>query len=83
MDKVSQEIAQLMQRNRINSYKIKVVRKFYAFDKKLTDSEEIPYENDYLQIEYNCTDPHAKQLTSDLEGLPSKNFTMNLFILVK
>ncbi len=68
MDKVNEEISKIMQMNRINSYKTKVVRKMYAFDKTLSGDETIPFENEYLQIEYNCTDPHAKQLSSDLEG---------------
>ncbi len=68
MDKVNQEISKIMQMNRINSYKCKVVRKMYAFDRILNGDESIPYENEYLQIEYNCNDSHAKQLSPDLEG---------------
>lgn len=69
MDKVNQEIAVILQRNKISSYKTKVVKKYYAFDKVLPNGESsIPYENEYLQIEYLSTDHHQKALPADLEG---------------
>lgn len=69
MDKVNQEIARIMAAHRINSYKSKVVRKNYAFDRVLPNCDEaIPYENEYLQIEYLSTDQHSKPLSADIEG---------------
>jgi DNA polymerase alpha subunit A len=52
---------------------IKVVRRNYAFDKRLSDAEtDIPYETDYLQVEYVVANQDktsgSHQLPSDLSG---------------
>ena len=67
MDKVNQEIANVMAAHKISSYKTNVVKKFYAFDKILPNGESIPYENEYLQVEYS-TDQNSKPLSADIEG---------------
>jgi len=70
MDKLNQEIAQVMERNKIYTYKTKVVKKYYAFDKHLSSgAESIPYENEYLQVEYSTANSqHSIALGADLEG---------------
>lgn len=78
MEKVNQEVSRLMQAHKISNFKTKVVKKFYAFDKILSNGESIPYENEYLQVEYS-TDQNVKSLSADLEGKLISN-SMIIFI---
>lgn len=70
MDMVSQEVAEIMAKMKINNYSTKVVRKHFAFDKKLADNydyDTVPVESDYLQLEYH-SDSSAKVISPDLVG---------------
>jgi hypothetical protein len=72
MEMVNQELNLIMSKLKISSYTSKVVKKNFAFDKKFAnkeDYEDIPYESEYLQVEYH-PDAHASNrvLPADLSG---------------
>ncbi|RNA18984.1 DNA polymerase alpha catalytic subunit [Brachionus plicatilis] len=70
MDQVRQEIEFLLEKNRISSYRINVVKKNYAFDRRGGNKldEEIPYESEYLQVEYFQNQHSNRQLPIDIQG---------------
>jgi DNA polymerase alpha subunit A len=57
IEKCQLELQALMQKNKINQFKFKTCRKYYAFDKHIgpSQTEQIPYESEYIQVEYNTT----------------------------
>ncbi|CAF0727616.1 unnamed protein product [Brachionus calyciflorus] len=70
IEQVRNEIEQILDKNRISSYKMKIVKKNYAFDRRGLSKidEEIPYECEYLEVEY-LQDQHGnRQLPADLQG---------------
>ena len=54
IEQVTAEIQTLLAKNKINQFKLKTVKKIYAFDKHIgaKQDELISYESDYLQVEY-------------------------------
>jgi DNA polymerase alpha subunit A len=80
MAQVKQEVDSLMAKYKIATYRTRVVKKLYAFDRRSNSKqpqldEEIPYESEYLEIEYNVpqnsSNHHANQshqLPGDLQG---------------
>ncbi len=56
IEKCTSELKTIMQKNKINQFKFKTCRKYYAFDKHIgsNKTEQIPYESDYLQVEYTA-----------------------------
>ena len=74
MDDVRQEVDTLMDRNRIGSYKTKVVKKNFAFDKprRCGADEEVPYETEYLQVEFQ---PEKHSTHAQLETAEGECFS--------
>lgn len=72
MEKVTEEIVSILTRLKISSYTTKVVKKNFAFDKKLPnkdDGDEIPYEGEYLQVEYHQeSSQNNRAIPADLQG---------------
>ena len=69
MEAVIKEISSLMNKNKISQFRTRTVKKYYAFDKHLgiNQDEDIPYEAEYLQVEYQPTQ-HSNKLTNEMEG---------------
>ncbi len=69
MEAVCKEITTLMNKNKISQFRTRTVKKYYAFDKHLgvNQDQTIPYEADYLQVEYQPTQ-QSNKLTNDMEG---------------
>lgn len=58
---VIQELATIFSRLKITKYTTKIVKKNFAFDKKFAnkeDAEDIPYESEYIQVEYHVDSNH-------------------------
>lgn len=72
MELVGKEIDSIMLKNKINNYRTRVVKKFFAFDRRSaskTDPVDIPYEAEYLQVEYTLgAHDNNKQIPADLQG---------------
>ena len=74
LEDVEKEIDSLMERHKIMQYKVKRVKKMFAFDRHVrpgaaaASGDEVPYESEYVQLEY-MADRHASNLQLDsLEG---------------
>lgn len=57
IEKCTSELQTIMQKNKINQFKFKTCRRYYAFDKHIgpNKTEQIPFESDYLQVEYTTS----------------------------
>lgn len=78
---VIQELANIMSKLKITRYTTKIVKKNFAFDKKFAnkeDYEDIPYESEYIQVEYHVDSNHnsnnnnvgggGRNMLADLSG---------------
>ena len=74
MEQVKQEIDSMMQKFKISNYKTRVVKKYFAFDKrsnsKIPIDEDIPFESEYLEIEYNLPQNNVNHHTQQSHQLP-------------
>lgn len=70
MDQVRKEFEIVLEKNRISSYRINVVKKNYAFDKRGSSKtdDQIPYESEYLQVEFFQDQHSNRQLAADIQG---------------
>ena len=68
MEDVKKEMMNILEKSRIYNYKMKVVKRFYAFDRRLTNNDPIPFDGEYLQVEYFNDNQNVKHLPYDLVG---------------
>ena len=80
MDMLKREIDAVMAKHKITAYRTRTVKKNYAFDKRTLNGrtahmdEPIPYESEYLEIEYATASNNHQQLPSDLQGCHSSQY---------
>jgi hypothetical protein len=69
MEQVGKEIDALMLKNKISSYRTRAVKKYFAFDRRRADAVDVPYEAEYLQVEYTLGAYDSnKQIPADVQG---------------
>ena len=80
MDMLKREIDAVMAKHKITAYRTRTVKKNYAFDKRTLNGraahmdEPIPFESEYLEIEYATASNNQQQLPSDLQGCHSSQY---------